>query len=89
MEKDILKKLKSELIGGIDTEPKVLYLLAEIRKIMSLTGNRTVSLKVFSDWALHHELTYRNTITYFSNKFEPHIDINATSKEVSEVILFN
>ena len=66
-----------------------LEVLAEIRKIMSLTGNRTVSLKVFSDWVLHHELTYRNTITYFSSKFEPHIDLNATSKEVSKVILSN
>ena len=89
MKNEIIEKISRELEFGIDTQSKVVYLLAEIRKIMSLTNNRTISLRVFSDWVLHNELTYRNTITYFSNKFESYININSNSKEVSRVILSN
>lgn len=89
MEDNILEKIAKELNSGIDTEAKVLYFLAEIRKVLSLTNNRTVSLKIFCDWVLHSELTYQSTINYFSNKFETYIDESSNSTEVSEAIKSN
>ncbi len=90
MKNIILKKISKLLKEGIDTEAKVVYFLAEIKKILDLTNDRTVfSLKIFRDWVLHSELTYPNTITYFSNKFEPYIDASLTSKEVAKAILSN
>ena len=89
MKDNILEKISKELRSGIDTEAKVVYFLAEIRKMLSLTNNRMISLKIFRDWALHSELTYPNTIAYFSNKFEPYIDASSDSKEVSKAILAN
>lgn len=85
----IVEKISKELKAGIDTEAKVVYLLAEIRKILNLTNDRRISLIVFRDWALHSELTYPNTISYFSNKFESYIDTNSNSKDVSSAILSN
>jgi hypothetical protein len=89
MKDAIIEKISKELESGIDTEAKVVYLLAEIRKILKLTNDRRISLIVFRDWALHSELTYPNTISYFSNKFEPYIDTSSNSKDVSRAILSN
>lgn len=89
MKDKILEKISKELKNGINTEAKVVYLLVEIKKILDLTNNRTASLKIFRDWALHSELTYQSTIAYFTNKFEPYIDVNSNSKDVGKAILTN
>jgi len=57
MKKIILKKISLEISRGIDTEPKVLYFLAEIRKFLdgqdSKIKNRYPNLYFFCNWALH------------------------------------
>jgi len=57
MKEAILEKLELELINGIDTEPKVLYLLAEIRKCIDRCSeeekNKYPNLYFYCNWVLH------------------------------------
>ncbi len=85
----ILKKISKELESGIDTEAKVLYLLAEIRKILELSNYKGGVLYIFCNWVLHSKLDHKKTINYFSNKFEPCINNKSNSKEVEKNILSN
>lgn len=63
MEQEIIRKLTEELNKGITTEAQVVYLLAEIRKLLERQQARDHSdykyLKFYCDWALHTRLTGR------------------------------
>lgn len=56
----ILEKLSRELNNGIDTEPKALYLLAEIRKYIDgycpEDEDKYPNLYFFCDWVLHIQM---------------------------------
>lgn len=56
----ILEKLSRELYSGIDTEPKALYLLAEIRKYIDgynqTDEDKYPNLYFFCDWVLHIQM---------------------------------
>lgn len=58
MKDAIVEKLRSELVGQVDTEPKVVYLLCQIRKLLEKEGlaNAPRDLKLFCHWALHVDL---------------------------------
>lgn len=60
MKAAIVDKMSRELSGGIDTEPKALYLLAEIRKYLEGCNQREKdkypNLYFYCDWVLHIKL---------------------------------
>ncbi len=58
---DILKKLTKELNRGIASEPRAVYLLTEIRKLIEHDNARSKypDLKFHCDWALHSKLDGR------------------------------
>jgi len=60
MRNDILQKISDELHGGIDTQAKCLYLLAEIRKFLDQCSKtekeRYPDLYFFCNWVLHSEM---------------------------------
>jgi hypothetical protein len=55
---DIIKKLTKELENGITSEVQVVYLMAQIRKLMERDQieNKYVNLKFHCDWTLHSQL---------------------------------
>src|SRR5437879_3811745 len=66
MKDAIVEKLRQHLAGPIDTECKVVYLLCEIRKLVDDQPREKLSvLRLYSDWALHVDLTYPSTTQHF------------------------
>ena len=67
MEDSIITKLRKFLNGEIDTECKVVYLLAETRKLFQRHGPNKppFALKLHCDWALHIALDYEQTTAEF------------------------
>lgn len=57
MKEPMLEKINLELSNGIDTEPKTLYLLAEIRKYIDRCSikerNKYPNLYFYCNWVLH------------------------------------
>lgn len=55
---DIMKKLEEELNSGIKTEPQVVYLLTQIRKIIERDNlkEQYARLKFHCDWVLHSSM---------------------------------
>jgi hypothetical protein len=55
---NIIEKLKAELNKGITTEPQVVYLMAEIRKLLEQQGAKKQYeyLTFHCDWVLHSKL---------------------------------
>jgi hypothetical protein len=67
MKNSIIDKLKALLAGEIDTECKVVYLLAESRKLLETyrPDPAPVALKIYCHWALHIDLEYPNVTLPF------------------------
>jgi hypothetical protein len=69
MEDAIIGKLRDLLRGSIDSECKVVYLLAETRKLLDKRfgggGRRFFALRLFCHWALHVDLSRSRTTTEF------------------------
>ncbi len=59
MRADIHEKLRSEVESGVSRESQVVYILANIRKILELNGNpeEFTHLKFYCNWALHSKLS--------------------------------
>ena len=88
MKATILNKISKELNNGIDTEPKVLYLLAEIRKYLEECNqaekDKYTNLYFYCNWALHIKLTGSSAIEIL-NRFESiFLDIN-NLEEISNI----
>jgi len=68
----IVEKLKRELDGQIDTEPKVVYLLCEVRKLLEKDGfdRAPKNLKMFCHWALHVDLSAPGTTKHFLQRID-------------------
>jgi hypothetical protein len=62
MKHDILTKLQTELLTAIESEPQVVYIMVEIRKLMELDEKKETypSLTFHCDWILHTKLTGRS-----------------------------
>jgi hypothetical protein len=52
----ILEKLKILLSGPINSEPKALYLMAQLRKLTEKEGRLPSPLTLWMHWALHTKL---------------------------------
>jgi hypothetical protein len=57
MDDQIVAKLSQELERSITTEPLVVYLLVEIRKLMDRKGVQYNTLRLCCNWAVHVELS--------------------------------
>ena len=81
MVKDITEKLRKHLAGGVKTECRVVYLLAEIRKILEAEkpNPRPVAVWMFCHWALHVNLTRSHTTSDFLEQ----IDAFTISKNIT------
>jgi hypothetical protein len=68
----IVEKLARELSGQIDTEPKVVYLLCQVRKLLEKEGldRAPRSLKLFCHWALHVDLSTPGTTKHFLERID-------------------
>lgn len=68
MRLDIVEKLDRVLQERIDTEPLVVYLLCEVRKLLDYEKGPPTPLRMFCNWALHVDLTYSsNTRPFIQN----------------------
>lgn len=86
----ILEKLSSELAGGIDTEPKVLYLLAEIRKYIDQCSEKErkkyPNLYFYCNWVLHIRMD-RTPAKRILNRFESILSGTKSLKEKSKIFI--
>lgn len=57
MEDQIIEKLRRQLGQPITTEPLVVYLLVEVRKLMDRKAIRSDTLRLCCNWAVHVELS--------------------------------
>lgn len=72
MENAIIAKLRKELSGSIDTEPKVVYFLCEIRKLLEARGldRAAKAVRLFCHWALHVHLDKPGTTKHFLQEID-------------------
>lgn len=72
MQSKTIAKLRNHLGGGVRTECRVVYLLAEIRKILEYEkpDPRPMALWMFCHWALHVNLTRSGTTSHFLEQIE-------------------
>lgn len=83
MKEDIIsQKIRKELsIMPIDTEPRVMYLLVEIRKVLEHENNHGGLLRFYCDWVVHTKMD-RNPAQDVYNK------ISAGNAESRQFISF-
>jgi hypothetical protein len=90
MREAILEKITKELHSGIDTEPKALYLLAEIRKYIDRGNEREKrnypNLYFYCNWVLHIRMD-RTPAKRILNRFESVISDTQDLKEISKIII--
>lgn len=88
MRHSILEKLQRELDGGVDTEPKALYILAEIRKYIDgydeEDKDKYPNLYFYCDWVLHIQMDRAPTKTLL-NRFESLFSSISDLKEISRL----
>jgi len=72
MTNDIIEKLRKHLVGGVRTECRVVYLLAEIRKMLEdeKPNPRPLALWMFCHWALHVNLSRSGTTSHFLHRID-------------------
>jgi len=84
----ILHKIYQELSSGINTEPKVLYLLAEIRKYIDRCSekekNKYPNLYFYCNWVLHSDMD-RTPAKTILNRFESNILGFSDLEEISNI----
>jgi hypothetical protein len=91
MENSIAKKLKTFLSGEIDSECKVVYLLAECRKLLEIHSPDLIpfALKLYCHCALHVDLHYRNTTLRFLERVDEFADsVLAENRLATEMEMF-
>ena len=79
---DIVSKLNKHLSQSVETECSVVYLLAEVRKILEKDTQdpETFALRMYCHWALHVDLTYRNTTKHLLEKVDIFVLNNSTTE---------
>lgn len=90
MKAAILDKISRELSNVIDTEPKTLYLLAEIRKYINGCDqeeiNKYPNLYFYCNWVLHFEMD-RTPAKIILNRFESIFSGIDDLKEISKIFI--
>lgn len=76
MQRDIVTKLTKLIEGGVDDEYKVVYLLAETRKLLETypPAQPPISLKLYCHWALHVDLTSPGTTLGLLQRIDEFVD---------------
>lgn len=85
MEESIIRKLKDILAGPIDSECKVVYVLAECRKLLEKTPcPDSFALKLYCHWALHVDLDNPRTTLPFLEKADEYArSVLAGSRDIT------
>lgn len=90
MKEAILEKINLELSNGIDTEPKALYLLAEIRKYIDRCSkeekNKYPNLYFYCNWVLHIKMD-RTPAKKILDRFESIFLSTENLKEISNIFI--
>ncbi len=75
MKHDIVKKLRAHLAQPVNTECGVVYLLAEIRKILEKDrpDPKPFALWMYCHWALHVNLSNTNTTQHFLEQIDTYV----------------
>lgn len=74
MTKDIIQKIRKHLEKPVDTECGVVYLLAQVRKVVEDEPKpRPFALWLHSNWALHVDLSRPNTTLDFLRRIDEFI----------------
>ena len=72
MENAIVRKLRTLLASGVDSECKVVYFLAELRQLFP---KRTpFALRLYTNWALHVNLSHDYTTREFLERVDAYIE---------------
>lgn len=90
MKEAILEKITQELSNGIDTEPKALYLLAEIRKYIDEYGkaekDKFHNLYFYCNWVLHIKMD-RTPAKKILNRFDSIFSSTNNMKKMSNIFI--
>jgi len=80
---DIVSKLNKHLSQSVETECSVVYLLAEVRKILEKDRQspEPFALRMYCHWALHVDLTRPNTTKHFLEKVDSFVLNNVSGLE--------
>lgn len=72
MKSAIVEKLERELASTPDTEPRVVYFLCQVRKLLEMEGfdRAPKDLKLFCHWALHTDLGSPGTTKHFLERMD-------------------
>jgi hypothetical protein len=70
MKKDIIDKLRDLLAGSVDSECTVVYMLAEIRKVLYAEQLPISALRMYCHWALHVDLSHERTTRPFLERVD-------------------
>lgn len=99
MKNSIVEKLAALLSSRIDSECKVVYLLAECRKLLDTypPDPKPFALNLYFHWALHINLSYSNTTKPFLDRVDAYVaSVKAGNKNIAgenymhrEFILFD
>ena len=73
MRNDIIRKLRDHLARPLDTECAVVYLLAEVRKVLERDHTKPPALWMRCHWALHVDLTKTRTTCEFLRPVDDYI----------------
>jgi hypothetical protein len=97
MTKDIASKLRSHLLEPLETEPDVLYFLAEARKLLERDDKEHTqkAIWLYCHWALHVDLTkggatgeFMKTIDRWVTNTVAYLEPSGPWKFMEEVYLF-
>src|SRR6266571_5397278 len=71
----IVRKLRTTLARAVDTEAKVVYILAESRKLLDTypSDPSPIALKIYCHWALHVDLTLPGTTLPFLTRVDEYV----------------
>jgi hypothetical protein len=75
-ENSIVAKLRAVFSGAVDSECKVVYILAETRKLLDTyqPNPPLFALRLYCNWALHVDLTNPGTTLPFLEKVDTYVD---------------
>lgn len=85
----IIEKLKVFLTDHktFKEECEVVYLMAEIRKVLDLDQSfKSDCLRFYSNWSLHTDLSKDRTTKFISNMFDQYIDLCKCYEEIDHDI---
>lgn len=90
MRDHIVEKLRNHLSASVDTECAVVYLMAEVRKILEKTDSQPepFALRMYCHWALHVDLDRWQTTRRFLLAVDSYVRNNVEGFEPDECFHF-